>query len=583
MTRSAAPSKRASPARTGSVLISVLVALFILTFVVLGIVVGGRSSHDLSARRIESARTTYASDSAMHIAIREIVTSSDADGDGTIGSVAAGNLASGVSLLGSTKAAASVSAASGTYTITASGCSGSSIHTQTLTLVHSTSTAGTPGLYTEFYDLGNCFDTLADIDWSTPTAVGISPNVDLPYVASNSTPRWSGGPKEQFAIRYRGKINIPTAGTWTFLTRSDDNSILKINGAVVVDNDGFHSPVSASGSVSLPAGYADFEVQFHECDTSSMVYVQWQGPGVPSLTIIPQSAFTCTVETDIPGLFGATSITMYGNGTVGGLNVDGYDSTVGAYGGSNVITTQYIAATNSNASAAWKLTDGARVQGDVHVGPTGAPGSVITTSNSAAITGARNNGNPGIGVIPMRAPSNMPSSSGSLGTGGTVTWNTNLRYSSVQFWGTSTTLTISGNITVLVDNDFSIGDSVQILIPSGSSLTLYVGGNVNFWNSCKANMPSTSPQRFQIFMYGSSKNMQISDSAQVCAVVQNTYGTLNFYGTGSPTAEFFGAYLGNAVYMTNSAKFHVDVSFGRASGSTSAPSGTTLSNWTQTR
>ncbi|MEB0280107.1 MULTISPECIES: family 20 glycosylhydrolase [unclassified Mucilaginibacter] len=67
-----------------------------------------------------------------------------------------------------------------------------------------------------------------------------------------------------FAITYRGYIEIPTTGVYTFYLNCDDGGILKIAGRMVVDNDGNHSAIEKNGQVVLGKGLQPFALDFIE-------------------------------------------------------------------------------------------------------------------------------------------------------------------------------------------------------------------------------------------------------------------------------------------------------------------------------
>ena len=146
------------------------------------------------------------------------------------------------------------------------------------------------GLNASYYTLGFSPSTLSDINFSgTPTATGVIANVNQ---ASTSGAGWSGGPSDNFAVKYTASIAIPAAGTWTFYTNSDDGSKLWIDGTEVVDNDGLHGMRTRSGSITLTAGPHTFEVRGFERGGGYGLIAYWQGPTVSSQTVIPSSAFT---------------------------------------------------------------------------------------------------------------------------------------------------------------------------------------------------------------------------------------------------------------------------------------------------
>lgn len=75
-------------------------------------------------------------------------------------------------------------------------------------------------------------------------------------------------PKEaeapSFALKYRGYINVPEKGIYTFYLLSDDASVLRIANREVVNNDGMHSPLEKNGQVALTKGLHPFALDFVE-------------------------------------------------------------------------------------------------------------------------------------------------------------------------------------------------------------------------------------------------------------------------------------------------------------------------------
>lgn len=71
----------------GSVLVVVIIVLLLLGLFVVGIVNATARDLDLSARRLETVQAFYAAEAGMNMAIRELVTNTDEDGDGAIGTI----------------------------------------------------------------------------------------------------------------------------------------------------------------------------------------------------------------------------------------------------------------------------------------------------------------------------------------------------------------------------------------------------------------------------------------------------------------------------------------------------------------
>ncbi|RFZ83034.1 beta-hexosaminidase [Mucilaginibacter terrenus] len=67
-----------------------------------------------------------------------------------------------------------------------------------------------------------------------------------------------------FAITYRGYINVPSTGVYTFYLNCDDGGVLKIADRMVVDNDGNHSAIEKNGQVALSKGLQPFSLDFIE-------------------------------------------------------------------------------------------------------------------------------------------------------------------------------------------------------------------------------------------------------------------------------------------------------------------------------
>lgn len=136
------------------------------------------------------------------------------------------------------------------------------------------------GLYYE-HSTGATFD-LDSIDWSTPEFTGMVTTFTLE-------------PKTQmdyFNFRFDGYLFITSAGTYTFRTTSDDGSRLKIDNAVVVDNDGPHDLQTVTSAVqSLTAGEHRITVDFFDYIESDSLRVEYMGPDTNnSWTTIPITA-----------------------------------------------------------------------------------------------------------------------------------------------------------------------------------------------------------------------------------------------------------------------------------------------------
>jgi len=67
-----------------------------------------------------------------------------------------------------------------------------------------------------------------------------------------------------FGLEYKGFIDIPETGIYTFYLTCDDGGILTIANREVVNNDGLHSAIQKTGQVALSRGLQPFLLNFIE-------------------------------------------------------------------------------------------------------------------------------------------------------------------------------------------------------------------------------------------------------------------------------------------------------------------------------
>ena len=112
-------------------------------------------------------------------------------------------------------------------------------------------------------------ETLAKLK---PQASGIVPEIVM-NVPQRKEP-------DQFALRFTGLIQIPTAGKYTFYLSSDDGSRLYVGDKLLIDNDGLHGMVEKTGTVDLNAGSQNLVVTYFDNGGGDGLEVQWSGPGL---------------------------------------------------------------------------------------------------------------------------------------------------------------------------------------------------------------------------------------------------------------------------------------------------------------
>jgi outer membrane protein OmpA-like peptidoglycan-associated protein len=69
---------------------------------------------------------------------------------------------------------------------------------------------------------------------------------------------------EWFSLDYQGSIYVPVAGAYTFRLSSDDGSMLYLDDALVVDNDGVHGMLDRSATATLTQGDHAFRLRYFQ-------------------------------------------------------------------------------------------------------------------------------------------------------------------------------------------------------------------------------------------------------------------------------------------------------------------------------
>jgi mono/diheme cytochrome c family protein len=85
----------------------------------------------------------------------------------------------------------------------------------------------------------------------------------------------------------RGFVRVEKSGSYEFSTRSDDGSMLYVDGKPVVANDGEHAPAEASGAVWLERGLHGLLVNYFEAAGGEELSIRWQPPGADKQVIPP--------------------------------------------------------------------------------------------------------------------------------------------------------------------------------------------------------------------------------------------------------------------------------------------------------
>lgn len=122
------------------------------------------------------------------------------------------------------------------------------------------STASAPlrnGLKAVWHDFRG--DLCADIDAAPVKGEYIVESVSIPE-----------GVKGDIGLVLTGYLEVPADGIYTFALLSDDGSILMLDGELLGDNDGAHSPVEIIVQKALKAGLHPMEVRYFDCNGGTL-------------------------------------------------------------------------------------------------------------------------------------------------------------------------------------------------------------------------------------------------------------------------------------------------------------------------
>lgn len=93
--------------------------------------------------------------------------------------------------------------------------------------------------------------------------------------------------EDYYGYVFEGLIRIPEKGVWEFMTKSDDGSVLLIGGRKVVDNDGSHASIAATGRVALEAGVYPYTLFYFEDYEGQDLQWGWKAPSAKQFAPIP--------------------------------------------------------------------------------------------------------------------------------------------------------------------------------------------------------------------------------------------------------------------------------------------------------
>jgi len=221
------------------------------------------------------------------------------------------------------------------------------------------------------------------------------------------------------------------------------------------------------------------------------------------------------------------------------------------------------------------LYNSSKIDGGVPVGPGANPDDVIELKNGAKIDGDTISLPQENELIIPEVPEWLQSLPSSGTIKNNITISESAKYSAIDL-NSGKKITVTDDVSLYITGDLTLGNSSQIQIQDGASLTLYLDGNLIGKNSCAINNETEIPRNLQIYGLEGCTEFDLRNGS-------DCYGI--FY---APNADFilhnsvtiYGAIVCDTFEIKNSGQIMYDASL---EDETFAPVPTdfTVTNWNE--
>ena len=242
--------------------------------------------------------------------------------------------------------------------------------------------------------------------------------------------------------------------------------------------------------------------------------------------------------------------------------IDSYDASVAPWSLATRRQNGHIG-TNRTGNRSIDLRNRSTVYGNAVVGPGGNPATDIDVAGGAHITGTRGALTAARNMTPMTMP-----------TGGGAPFNLRLdHFDQYAFPGGTyrlnrldimddAVLTISGNVTLYVEDRIWLLERGTINIEPGASLVIYAAEELVALDDARLN-PTGNPEQLIVFGTASFDKFHLEDRSIMRGAV---YAPRSDDTVIRQNATFFGSVIADEVNIEDNAAFHYDESLGRAGG-----------------
>lgn len=116
------------------------------------------------------------------------------------------------------------------------------------------------------------------------------------------------------------------------------------------------------------------------------------------------------------------------------------------------------------------------------------------------------------------------------------------------------TVQISGNVTILCEEEFRLGVNADLELLPGATLALYVREGTHIQPRARFNMNTWQPSRATIHILGTGEFKVSQPQAQVCAAVVSPNAVMKVM----PNADFYGTFIGHSLDLQPNSGLHID-------------------------
>jgi hypothetical protein len=258
---------------------------------------------------------------------------------------------------------------------------------------------------------------------------------------------------------------------------------------------------------------------------------------------------------ELQGLFEHAILTRETLALKSGTLVDGYNSLDPSDTDSDVDV-----GTQSTSDDAVILNNGVTVEGDVIVGVGGNPDTVIKDLGATAgdkYAGTQND------PLPAITPPALPNKASDISAKGatvTLTPADSGRYSAIDLKNASVpgVLEITGGaVTLHITGDITLGQSCEIIVRDGASLTIYADGDIQCANGSDINSenPPEAASTLQLFATGEGpQSFDLKAKSEFTGVIYAPNANILLYAGG----DAYGSIVANTFEFKSGGNYHYD-------------------------